>query len=242
MIHPLLISSEWFAGQMLAGPVRVRGVVGVHARLAGANEQELDNARAAAREAGLPLVAVEVTGDVNQAGQSVEEVKRFAGMLGGLGVMAELSLRSTGAYDVAGAPRADTRAGEVLRGAVGAFNNAGVQVSLRHRAGMWMERVQDSVRVLMRVNRAEYGVVLSMPDWLEVDGTGLSDRLHLALPRLTNLVIDGRGEEGEYPGARGLLNTLAGMGYVGPVTLVAAGGEVGLVGLERAVKRVRGEL
>ncbi len=236
MIHPILVSTAWFEGGASVERLRFRGVAGVHARLKGVEVGELERVREMARGMGLPLVAVEVTGDVNAVGKSIEDVKRFAGMLGGMNVMGEVSLGSGGTYDVASAPRADTRAGEVLRGVVGAFGEAGVPVSLRHRAGLWMARIQDSVRVLMRVNRAEYGVVLSMPDWLEGDGAGLSDRLNLALPRLTNLVIDGRGAEGDYPGAREVLNTLAGMGYVGPVTVVPRGEEGGAEALAAVVK------
>ncbi len=219
---------DWFKDAQPAGVVRLRGVAGAHARLAGCSVEEFEKARAGARALGLPLVAVEATGDVNQGARSIEEVKALVGALKGQNVMVELGLASTGGYDVPGAPRADTRAGEVLRGVVGAFNDAGVPVSLRHRAGAWMEKIQDSVRVLMRVNRAEYGVVLSIPDWLKADGTGMNDRLHLAAPRLTNLVIDARPATEGYPGAGPLLNTLAGMGYVGPVTLTPGGaGEIG---------------
>jgi sugar phosphate isomerase/epimerase len=236
MIHPILVSSAWFGEAEPAGRLRLRGVAGVHARLQAMCKEDVDQARELAERLGVPLVAVEVTGDVNEVQKSIEKVKRFAGLLGGIGVMVEMSLGSTGTYDVPSAPRADTRAGEVLRGVVGVFGEAGVAVSLRHRAGLWMSRVEDSVRVLMRVNRAEYGVVLSMPDWMAVDGTGLSDRLHLALPRLTNVVVDGRGGEGEYPGGKGLLFRIAGMGYTGPVTVVPRVEESGMEALEAVVR------
>jgi len=144
-------------------------------------------------------------------------------------VLLELALRSTGEYDKPSAPRADGRAGDMIRRLADMAAGGGLRVTLNPQAGFWMRRVEDAARLLMRINRPDVGVTFNLNSWLRTDGEHLAARLELALPRLLHVTIHGatKRREGEWTiepmgegsfDTTGLLGTLARMGYAGPVS------------------------
>ena len=234
MTHPILISDQWFlrpgkSGDAQSSPaLKRRGVMGLHCHVPAIDGgfAEIDLARLTS--GALRPVVVHVTGDVSRPELTAAWLKKIAASLAGRVSMVELSLAGSGAYDKPSAARADVRAGDILRASIDDFEAAGLMLALRHAHGHWLARIEDSVRVLMRVNHPQVGVSLSLPDWAKSDGTRLDDRLHLALPRLMNVIIDDQTAGDEYPGARGLLDRLATLGYIGPVTICPGEKNAGL--------------
>jgi sugar phosphate isomerase/epimerase len=69
----------------------------------------------------------------------------------------------------------------------------GVRVALYPHAGFWLARVEDTLRVAAKVDRADVGVTFNLCHWLKVEG---SERdpvpvLRAALPRLMFVTISG---------------------------------------------------
>ena len=179
--------------------------------------------------AGLSLATVRIKADVS-TGVVDPRLGTLLPLLSRRQSRIELFVYGSGQYDVASAPRADGRAIELVGKIADLAADQGVGLSLAHRAGFWLERLEDSVRLLMRMNRDEIGVTFSLFDWFAVDGENLEPRLHLAIPRLTNLLLcgvtrhapdlftpeslDASGYDGSH-----FLATAARIGYAGPVSL-----------------------
>ena len=132
------------------------------------------------------------------------------------GVMAELSLCSTGQHDRPSSSRADPRAGRVIRAVSDRARAGGGRLALRPRAGCWMQRIEDAVRLAMRVNRPDVGVCFDLGAWRTTDGRELAMRLQLAGPRLWHVVIDDNADD-----LRPLTAALDRLGYAGTVGLDA---------------------
>lgn len=129
------------------------------------------------------------------------------------------------------APAGDARAVPVMREVADLAQAAGLRVALYPHAGMWVERIEDAVRLARQVERKNFGVTFNLCHWLMVDGKDLDARLELARPYLFAVTINGADagakdwgrliqtlDRGSYDVA-GLLGKLAKIDYRGPVGL-----------------------
>lgn len=186
----------------------------------------------------LALSAIYVTLDVS-TGEIDPRLPGVLERLQGRGALVELALRGTGEYDKPSAPRADTRAADLINRVADLAGDHGLRLSLYPHGNFWLERLEDAVRVLMRVNRDDIGVTFNLFHWLYVDAEELPARLELALPRLCNVTINGATRRGLRdctiePLDQGthdifaFLGTLARTGYAGPIGLqgFGVGGDV----------------
>jgi sugar phosphate isomerase/epimerase len=185
--------------------------------------------------AGLKLF--QITMSVNIAPDKPAYDARFKEvlpLLKGRGVQFVLLMNGLKPSDQAG----DARAVEVVREMAGLAAESGAQILLYPHTGMWLERIEDSVRVADKVDRPNVGVMFNLCHWLRVS----KDRDYLpllkkAMPRLAAISINGADEFDAQPGwqhyiqplGRGsfdvfrLLKDLRQLGYTGPVGLQCFG-------------------
>jgi sugar phosphate isomerase/epimerase len=103
---------------------------------------------------------------------------------------------------------------------------------------MWMERIEDAVRVADKVDRPNVGVMFNLCHWLRVSkDRNYKPLLARAMPRLRAVSISGADEFDDQPGwthyiqplGRGsfdmlvFLKTLRQLGYTGPIGLQCYG-------------------
>lgn len=176
---------------------------------------------------GLRLFSVWVNLDVS--GEALPaRLGEVVKLLSGRQAMLAVALSSKSEHDAPSAPRADGRALDVIRGVLDLTRGGDVRVTLYPHASFWLERVEDAVRLGMRLNRPELGVTFNLFHWLVTDGRELDARLQLALPRMWDVTICGATVRGPRDGAietldRGafdlfhFLSALAATGYDGPI-------------------------
>lgn len=110
----------------------------------------------------------------------------------------------------------------------------GVKIALYPHTGMWLERVEDALRLANRINRDDVGMTFNLCHWLKVEGAERDPLpvLKAALPRLMYVTICGADAgdtktmgwdrliqplgEGSYDVA-GFMNKVQAAGYAGPV-------------------------
>ncbi len=134
----------------------------------------------------------------------------------------------------------DGRAVDIIREIADQCAKKGVRVALYPHAGDWLERVEDALRLIEKVDRSKVGVVFNLCHWLKVDGQDehLRPLLQKALPHLLGVTINGadtadeiRNRTGKWiqPLGQGsfdtcrFLETLYDLGYRGPVGLQCYG-------------------
>ena len=66
-------------------------------------------------------------------------------------------------------PSVDPRAVKILREMSDLARDSGSQLLLYPHVGSWVERIEDSVRVAEKVDRANVGVMFNLCHWLRVD-------------------------------------------------------------------------
>lgn len=111
----------------------------------------------------------------------------------------------------------------------------GVKIALYPHTWFWLERVEDGVRLAIKLNRPGVGATFNLCHWLKVEGTrDPAPVLKAALPRLFFVSINGADtgdtqkqdwnqliqtlDRGSYDVA-GFMRTLRTVGYTGPVGL-----------------------
>lgn len=69
----------------------------------------------------------------------------------------------------------------------------GIPVALYPHAGFWLARVEDSLRLAAKIDRADVGVTFNLCHWLKVEGSERDPTpvLRAALPRLRFVTISG---------------------------------------------------
>jgi sugar phosphate isomerase/epimerase len=199
--------------------------------------RELPAAVEALDQADLAVVGLIVACDVKE-GHVDARLPDAIARLAGRTALLEVRLHSTDSYDIPSSPRAVPRAADTVKRVADMAKGSGLQFSLSARRGCWMQRVEDAVRLMMRVNRPDIAVTFNACDWYAVDGSDLPACLHLALPRMCNVTIGGAMKVGDICVATPLdagtfdpfhvLGTLERMGYTGPICLDAreVGGDV----------------
>jgi sugar phosphate isomerase/epimerase len=133
-------------------------------------------------------------------------------------------------------PAGDERAAEVL-GRVADMARAGqVRVALYPHTNSWMERSEDALRLLDRLDRGELGLCFNLCHFLQNnDSEDPAPLLERAGPRLLAVTLNGADiggdgwsqlirplDEGDYD-IGGLLDTLGEVGFQGPVGLQGFG-------------------
>jgi sugar phosphate isomerase/epimerase len=133
----------------------------------------------------------------------------------------------------------DARAVEIVREIADLARQSDVPIVLYPHAGDWLERVEDAVRVVKRVERQNVGVMFNLCHWLKVDEeNNLPKVLAAAKPYLWAVSIHGADtaaaikagtgnwiqplDSGSFDVA-GLLRLLQANGYRGPVGLQCYG-------------------
>ena len=141
-------------------------------------------------------------------------------------------------------PSVDPHAVKILREMSELAKDSGAQLLLYPHLGSWIERIEDSMRVAEKVDRANVGVMFNLCHWLRVDKSrDYKPLLQQALPRLWAVSINGADNFDGKPGwngyiqpldkgsfdVGGLLKTLQELGYKGPIGLqcYGIGGDAG---------------
>lgn len=136
-------------------------------------------------------------------------------------------------------PAGDGRAVELVQEIAALAEDAGVRVVLYPHSGDWLERVEDAVRIVQKVDRPNVGVMFNLCHWLKVDDEqNLKPLLTAAMPYLFAVSIHGADRASEIRAGTGnwiqpldsgsfdvgaLLHLLRELGYQGPVGLQCYG-------------------
>lgn len=186
--------------------------------------------------AGLKLFQITMVVDLTP-GKPPYDVARFkevCAAIKGCGVQFDLLVNGRKPSD----PAFDDQAVAVLREMSDQAKESGAQLLLYPHLSSWIERIEDSVRVADKVDRANVGVMFNVCHWLRVDKSrDYKPLLKLAMPRLWAVSINGADEFDDKPGweryiqpldkgsfdIAGFLRTLRDLGYPGPVGLQCYG-------------------
>jgi sugar phosphate isomerase/epimerase len=132
----------------------------------------------------------------------------------------------------------DPQAVKVLREMSDLATDSGAQLLLYPHVANWIERVEDSIRVADKVDRANVGVMFNLCHWLRVDKSrDYKPLLEKAMPRLWAISLNGADELDPNPGfdryiqpldkgsfdVGKFLKTLKEFGYKGPIGLQCYG-------------------
>lgn len=115
----------------------------------------------------------------------------------------------------------------------------GVRIALYPHVKDWLERVEDGLRVVRKLDRPGVGVMFNLCHWMKVDEeTGLEQLLRTALPHVYAVTINGSDTVAEVKAGtgnwiqplgsgtydmRGFLGILRRIGYAGPIGLQCYG-------------------
>ncbi len=128
-------------------------------------------------------------------------------------------------------PAGDAKAVPILREIADLAEPAGVKIALYPHTDVWVERVEDAVRLSRAVARKNVGVTFNLCHWLKVDGKELETRLKAAFPHLFVVTINGADTDGKDWGkliqpldtgtfdVSAVLTQLAELGWQGPIGL-----------------------
>ena len=185
--------------------------------------------------ASLKLFQITMTVDITPGKQAYDsKFKEIMPLLKGRGVQFVLLMNGLKPSDPAG----DARAVEIVREMASLASDSGAQILLYPHSYMWMERIEDAVRVADKVDRPNVGVMFNLCHWLRVSkDRNYKPLLASAMPRLWAVSISGADEFDDKPGwahyiqplGRGsfdmlaFLKTLRQLGYTGPIGLQCYG-------------------
>ena len=187
-------------------------------------------------DAGLKLFQITMIVDVSP-GKPPYDINRFkqvCSVIKGRHVQFDLLLNGMKSSD----PSVDPHAVEILREMSDLARDSGSQLLLYPHQNSWVERIEDSIRVADKVDRANVGVMFNLCHWLRVDPQrDYKPLLQRALPRLWAVSLNGADERSDQPGwerfiqpldegdfdVAGFLRTLRELGYTGPIGLQCYG-------------------
>jgi len=185
--------------------------------------------------AGLKLFQITLLVDITPGKQAYDpRLKEVMPLLKGRGVQFVLLMNGLKPSDPAGDPRAV----EIVREIAAQADRSGAQVLLYPHSFMWLERIEDAIRVADKVDRPNVGVMFNLCHWLRVSkDRNYKPLLTKAMPRLWAVSINGADEFDDKPGwaryiqplGRGdfdmatFLRTLRELGYTGPIGLQCYG-------------------
>ena len=185
--------------------------------------------------AGLKMFQITMTVDIAPGKQAYDpKFKEVMPFLKGRGVQFVLLMNGLKPSDPAG----DARAVEIIREMASLARDSGAQILLYPHSYMWLERIEDAVRVADKVDRPNVGVMFNLCHYLRVNkDRNYKPLLVQAMPRLWAVSISGADEFDDQPGwahyiqplGRGsfdmlaFLKTLRQLGYTGPIGLQCYG-------------------
>jgi sugar phosphate isomerase/epimerase len=185
--------------------------------------------------AGLKLYQITMTLDVTPGKQAYDtRFKDVLALVKGRHMQFALLVNGGKPSD----PSLDPHAVEILREMSDLARDSGAQLLLYPHQGCWIERIEDSIRVADKVDRANVGVMFNLCHWLRVDKKrDYKTLLKQAMPRLWAVSINGADQLDEKQGwdryiqpldrgsfdVGGLLKTLKDLGYKGPIGLQCFG-------------------
>ena len=185
--------------------------------------------------AGLKLFQITMTVDITPGKPAYDpKFKEVMPLLKGRGVQFVLLINGLKPSDPAG----DARAIEIIREMASVAADSGAQILLYPHTAIWMEKIQDAVRVADKVARPNVGVMFNLCHYLRVTkDRDYKPMLVQAMPRLWAVSISGADEFDDQPGwahyiqplGRGsfdmmaFLKTLRQLGYTGPIGLQCYG-------------------
>ena len=110
-----------------------------------------------------------------------------------------LWLTITSKSDKPSATEGDARAVGVIREIADLAQGSGLRVALYPHYGAWLERIQDAVRVVKQVDRANVGVTFNLCHCLRVgDESQIPGLLQAARPYLFVVTVNGAEHEGDW--------------------------------------------
>lgn len=193
------------------------------------NAAELQQWLLALDQDGLKMFALYLPLSLDDVPASLASVKEAAAALRGRDTLLWLYVT-----DKKGAPsdaNDDAVAVQALREISDYAKDAGLRVALYPHTGMFVQSVEDAVRLAEKVNRNNVGVTFNLCHWLMVDGKDLAASLKVAQPYLFCVTINGADAGGTtwkeliQPLDRGtydvsqVLRLLREMNYSGPIGL-----------------------
>src|SRR5664279_1930543 len=148
--------------------------------------------------AGLKLFQITITVDITPGKQPYDpKLKEVMPLLKGRGLQFVLLMNGLKPSDPAG----DARAVEIIREMASLARDSGAQILLYPHSYMWMERIEDAVRVAEKVDRKNVGVMFNLCHWLRVSkDRNYKPLLAKAMPRLWAVSISGADEFDDKPG------------------------------------------
>lgn len=179
---------------------------------------------------GLSMATLYVGIRIGQGEQKFDpQLPKYIEELKGRGTIIWLQISSKS--DPLSDPEGDPRAVAVIREIADSAQAAGLRVALYPHAGAWLERVQDAVRVVKKVDRANVGVTFNLCHCLQVGDEGkISELLQECRPHLLVVTINGAEHQGNWdqliqPLDRGGFDVarfhrqLQGINFTGPIGL-----------------------
>lgn len=184
---------------------------------------------------GLKMFAIYTGVRIDPDGQKYDpQLKQVIKLLKGRGTIIWLFIQSK--KHKLSSPDGDPRAVETIREIADVAHESGLKVALYPHTGFWLERVEDAVRLVKKINRRNVGATFNLCHWLKVDEEkSMESRLKLAMPYLSVVSINGADSGGDNwkqliqtldRGSfdiRKFLKTLKALGYIGPIGLQGYG-------------------
>ena len=125
----------------------------------------------------------------------------------------------------------DQRAVEVVRELSELAKASDLRIALYPHTRLWLERIQDGIRLVKKVDRPNVGLTFNLCHCLKVGDAGrIPDLLREARPSLFTVTINGADADGDWDrliqpldrgsfDVRGLLRTFQEINYTGPIGL-----------------------
>jgi sugar phosphate isomerase/epimerase len=129
----------------------------------------------------------------------------------------------------------DANAVKMLREIADLADTAGLRIALYPHTTCWLERVEDAVRLVKKVERKNVGATFNLCHWLNAEkGRDMKRLTELAMPHLFVVTINGADTEGGWDrliqtldrgsfDVGGFLAALNDLGYKGPIGLQGYG-------------------
>ena len=151
---------------------------------------------AALDQQGLKMSSLYVGVNIGENEQKYDpQLPKHIELLKGKGTIIWLHISSKSHQ--ASAPEGDERAVEIIREIAMLAEASGLRVALYPHAGAWLERVQDAVRVVKKVDRANVGLTFNLCHCLKVgDEKKIPELLKECRPHLFVVTINGADHEG----------------------------------------------
>ena len=153
------------------------------------NRAELQEWLAALDLAGLQLFTLYLPLNLDDTAASLLSLKEVAAALRSRNTL--LWLYVTDKERKPSSSEDDEAAVKALREAAVIAKDAGLRVALYPHAGLYVERVEDAVRLVEKAGCANLGVTFNLCHWLKVDGKDLEASLEAARPHLFCVTING---------------------------------------------------